>query len=73
MTKIGTLTITFGLAAVTALTINGAAHAAAPKGPPASSYMIERPDPALQDRRSGAEKQKTAQQTRQTAQNALKR
>jgi len=72
MTKIGTLTVTVGIAVAT-LTINGMAQAAPSKTPPASTYMIDRPDPALKDRQTEAEKQKGVQPKRQTAQNPLKR
>jgi len=67
MTKIGTLTVTVGIAVAT-LTVNGMAQAAPSKLPPASSYMIERPDPALKDRQIEASKPKGVQPKRQTAQ-----
>jgi len=67
MTKIGTLTVTVGIA-VASLTISGLAQAAPSKSPPASSYMIERPDPALKDRQTDPSKPKGVQPKRQTAQ-----
>lgn len=67
MTKIGTLTVTIGIA-VASLTAGSTVQAASSKTPPASTYMIERPDPALKERQTDASKPKAVRPKRQTAQ-----
>ena len=66
MYRFGAVSVAIGILTAT-LAISGAAQAASPKTPPASTYMVDRPDPAVKDRRSAAEKRKSAQAKRQTA------